>query len=170
MKRNIINVVLAAGLLVSAGAAQALTFNEVENGTSFSRYFSVTPTAAFATGGTTLSLTISGLKTQFSALSFSFVDVAGLTITAKQSASDPASWQASFSDSRNTSFNLVKDTPYKVLVSGTTLNLPGAQGTVSLSSLNAVVTSVPEPETYAMLLAGLGLMAGIARRRRENRN
>jgi hypothetical protein len=29
------------------------------------------------------------------------------------------------------------------------------------------VSPVPEPETYAMLLAGLGLMAGIARRRKK---
>ena len=30
------------------------------------------------------------------------------------------------------------------------------------------VAAVPEPETYAMLLAGLGLMAGVARRRRRD--
>ncbi|MCK6407550.1 MAG: PEP-CTERM sorting domain-containing protein [Rhodocyclaceae bacterium] len=34
-------------------------------------------------------------------------------------------------------------------------------------SILAQVTAVPEPETYAMLLAGLGLMGGIARRRRK---
>jgi hypothetical protein len=33
---------------------------------------------------------------------------------------------------------------------------------------NVVVTSVPEPETYAMLLAGLGLMGGIVRRRNKS--
>ncbi|MCL1860348.1 MAG: PEPxxWA-CTERM sorting domain-containing protein [Proteobacteria bacterium] len=31
------------------------------------------------------------------------------------------------------------------------------------------VMAVPEPETWAMLLAGLGLMAGVTRRRRKNR-
>ncbi len=40
-----------------------------------------------------------------------------------------------------------------------------------LSSASAeytsVVSSVPEPETYAMLLAGLGLMAGVARRKQK---
>jgi hypothetical protein len=30
------------------------------------------------------------------------------------------------------------------------------------------VTAIPEPETYAMLLAGLGLMGFVARRRRTN--
>jgi hypothetical protein len=29
------------------------------------------------------------------------------------------------------------------------------------------VTAVPEPETYAMLLAGLGLVGAMARRRRK---
>jgi hypothetical protein len=32
---------------------------------------------------------------------------------------------------------------------------------------SADTSAVPEPETYAMLLAGLGLMGGIARRRKQ---
>jgi hypothetical protein len=36
---------------------------------------------------------------------------------------------------------------------------------ISLNSAN--ISPVPEPETYAMLLAGLGLMGGIARRRKQ---
>jgi hypothetical protein len=38
---------------------------------------------------------------------------------------------------------------------------PGTRGIVFS------VTAVPEPETYAMMLAGLGLMAAIARRRKQ---
>lgn len=34
-------------------------------------------------------------------------------------------------------------------------------------SISAHVTAVPEPETYAMLLAGLGLFGGIYRRRKQ---
>jgi hypothetical protein len=30
-----------------------------------------------------------------------------------------------------------------------------------------LLTAVPEPETYAMLLAGLGLMGFVARRRKQ---
>jgi hypothetical protein len=49
--------------------------------------------------------------------------------------------------------------PFILTVTGAT-NIPdaGYHGTIT-------VTAVPEPETYAMLLAGLGLMGTIARRR-----
>lgn len=36
-----------------------------------------------------------------------------------------------------------------------------------LDNVRMTVTPVPEPETYAMLLAGLGLMGGIARRKQK---
>jgi hypothetical protein len=38
---------------------------------------------------------------------------------------------------------------------------------VELGNWSATVTAVPEPETYAMLLAGLGLMGVVARRRQQ---
>lgn len=37
------------------------------------------------------------------------------------------------------------------------------------STINTLVSAVPEPETYALLLAGLGLMGFVARRRRASR-
>ena len=45
--------------------------------------------------------------------------------------------------------------------SGTALLQDGSQASIS------VLTPVPEPETYAMLLAGLGLMGFVARRRQR---
>ncbi len=43
-----------------------------------------------------------------------------------------------------------------------------AGGTIRYSTLDiGSVSPVPEPETYAMLLAGLGLMGGMARRRKQ---
>jgi hypothetical protein len=53
---------------------------------------------------------------------------------------------------------------YKLLVAGgTTGAFGGAYGGV----LQTVVAAVPEPETYAMLLAGLGAIGLISRRRRQ---
>lgn len=34
-------------------------------------------------------------------------------------------------------------------------------------SVNFTVAAIPEPETYAMMLAGLGLMGFMARRRKQ---
>ena len=42
----------------------------------------------------------------------------------------------------------------------------GAQATFALDTLT-IAAAVPEPETYAMLLAGLGLMGAVARRRNK---
>jgi len=41
----------------------------------------------------------------------------------------------------------------------------GAYGTVGEAYFSTTITAVPEPETYAMLLAGLGLLGFMARRK-----
>ena len=46
---------------------------------------------------------------------------------------------------------------------------PGANGFTTFGAQDGLnVAAVPEPETYAMLLAGIGLMGTIARRRRKD--
>jgi len=58
-----------------------------------------------------------------------------------------------------------------VCMTATSQHVYGAAGTMSGYPLSQVITAqvaaVPEPETYAMLLAGLGLMGSVARRRRK---
>lgn len=56
-------------------------------------------------------------------------------------------------------------TQYRLVVSGTQIAGPAAYGgNIFLSP----VTPVPEPEIYAMMAAGLGLMGFVARRRQRN--
>lgn len=70
--------------------------------------------------------------------------------------------------------NFVDANEYKFFLVEATTNNSSAPvvseyaGTWSFNgnSLNYTVAAVPEPETYAMLLAGLGLMGAVARRRR----
>lgn len=42
-------------------------------------------------------------------------------------------------------------------------------GNAGVALDNISVTAVPEPETYALMLAGLGLMATVGRRRKQNK-
>lgn len=48
-----------------------------------------------------------------------------------------------------------------------TLNLFGQADTGALYSGNVTVTAVPEPETYTLLLGGMGAMGWVARRRKR---
>lgn len=48
-----------------------------------------------------------------------------------------------------------------------TVNYEGIAGTITQSGSGVFPTTIPEPETYAMMLAGLGLVGWIARRRKQ---
>jgi hypothetical protein len=54
--------------------------------------------------------------------------------------------------------------------SGWLVSIAKSSLSVDGGTLPPPVPSVPEPETYAMLLAGLGLIGGIARRRKAKQN
>jgi hypothetical protein len=53
-------------------------------------------------------------------------------------------------------------------MTGTSVAGYGLTGTMSGYPVSQTITAVPEPESYAMLLAGLGLMGFVARRRKAN--
>ena len=43
----------------------------------------------------------------------------------------------------------------------------GSPNLVAFDSVSVTTTPIPEPSTYALMLSGLALLAGIARRRRH---
>ncbi len=154
--KKMLRLSLAGAAIAAAGSAHALSFQTVANA-PFSQYFYVTPDS---TNG--LALLVSGLEAQFQSLSFS-IDSVGLNIGSRTSG---GSLLAAFNDPRNNSFTLQGHTPYLLHVEGfTRLSPPGGSGLVSISAINGTVSPVPESDAYAMLLAGLGLMGVVARRR-----
>ncbi|MRR59141.1 MAG: PEP-CTERM sorting domain-containing protein [Deltaproteobacteria bacterium] len=160
IKKKLISAIAGVGLMAAAGSAAAYTFQEVQNA-SFEQWFTVTPTA-----DNRLAFSVSGLLNQFDSLGFSFTSVSGLNMTGTLSSLDPRSLAATFNDARNAGYLLTQDTPYQVKIFGhTKSSIVGGEGTVTVNILNGTIVPVPEPESVAMMLAGLGLMAGVARRK-----
>ena len=65
------------------------------------------------------------------------------------------------------------ETSFAVVVRANTSNFSqgffsGINGTTATVSSFAPVAAIPEPETYALMLAGLGVMGALARRRRKS--
>ncbi|WP_158081292.1 FxDxF family PEP-CTERM protein [Rhodoferax fermentans] len=166
--------VLAAGLLVSAGWASAAAPSPVSStfdfstasGTSFLNSFLVTPTL-----DNTLFVSVYGGDTQFSSLSFQIAG--GQTVSATNL---DGNLIASFNDKANSAlgnaYTLLAGQSYVLTVTGVTKALTsGVNGSLSIKvrsgsvSFMPAVTPVPEPESWAMLLAGLGFVGFVARRR-----
>ncbi len=154
--KKIAKIALAATAIVAAQAASALDF-QTAAGSSFTEYFTLTPTVS-----NTLVFSVSGLAVQYDSLSFEVLGaVPEVAATLKN-----GNLVGAYNDIRNNAYVLTGGTPYTLKVTGTTKAvLPGVFGIVAINTLNGAVTPVPEPESYAMLLAGLGLVGTIARRR-----
>ncbi|QHI99987.1 PEP-CTERM sorting domain-containing protein [Xylophilus rhododendri] len=65
-----------------------------------------------------------------------------------------------------TSATLSANTDYTLSIAGESIGVAGYTAIIALKTL-PVTPPVPEPETYAMLAAGLGMMGLIARRRKK---
>ncbi len=80
-------------------------------------------------------------------------------------------WSGTPSDTWSTfSFSAFNVAAGKHTLSFAATNLNGARDTsVFLDKVQLAVSAVPEPETYAMFLAGLGVVGAIARRRKQTR-
>ncbi len=161
MKNILVAAAMAIGATTGAQAA-SLSFSEVSSG-NFVESFTVTASAVDK-----MVLRVSGLTSQFSSLSFGLWDGASLVTSATGTAVGGNTF-AVFSDKTDSSVSLVANKAYTLKITGTAVAGPNtALGTVVVS--NGTVTPVPEPESYAMFLAGLGLMGAIARRRSSKRS
>lgn len=94
---------------------------------------------------------------------YSYANMTGLAATLNNVALTFSSGGANEWDvkSLDRNFTLTPGTNYALRVTGTFVPWSGA----SNGAYHVAVTAVPEPETFAMLLAGLGLVGFIARRR-----
>jgi CBS domain containing-hemolysin-like protein len=157
--KKFIRLVTVVAALASVGVSHALTFATV-SGSPFTNQFVLTPTST-----NSAAFSVSGLMAEFSALSFSVSSGPAVVAT-----SFGTSLRAAFSDPLNTSYVLNGSTPYTLTVTGVTkAQVPGIFGLVSINTPNSTIAAVPEPETYAMLLAGLGLIGVMYRRRLTKR-
>lgn len=153
-----IKFTLAATALAVSSLAQAATFQSFTTvaGQPFTQAFVVTPTTT-----NKLLLTAGGLD--------AFLGSVNITINGNNAIvgkNKNGSWNATFNDSFNGAFSYAGGVALSVLVSGTTKAGHAGLVTVSTSS-TGTISPVPEPESFAMLLAGLGLMGAIAARRKK---
>lgn len=156
--------------LVAAASAHALTFETLAD-SRFVSYFSLT-----LSEDNRLGLTLFGSAAKYEELSFEILS-GGPKVVASVTSSG-ALRLAGFNDEADDNFLLTSGTPYQLKVEGLT---KGGAGSVTVSArygslspvqqqpLPAITTTVPEPESFAMMLAGLGLMGVIARRRGKSR-
>jgi opacity protein-like surface antigen len=161
--------VTATLLLASTAAMASVTAHTsavIATTGSFSDTFEATTTSPYNSALGTLYVT--GLTANFSDLKLTFFDANNTLIgTAKSEnigvKSGATNLKATFSDSK-VAWNLGAGTTYKFVVSGTSKVAGSSLAVNGLYFSN--IAAVPEPETYAMLLAGLGLMGAIAKRRK----
>lgn len=155
--KKIIRLSLIAASLAVAGSAHALTLNTA-TGQHFTSDFFVTPDAA-----NSLVLMVSGTAAQYSNLSFEFLSGGPAAVASLRG----GNLIALFNDGNNPLD--LSNMKYTLRIQGDTIAaLPGGYGIVTISSRGGEILPVPESETYAMLLAGLGLMGTIISRRNKS--
>lgn len=174
----IAGLLLAAVVVVPAAASTSISVVNANdayvsiNGTgSFEGVFSVTPSATNALVFSFSSLDGSFSNVKYSIFSNSMLtsaigNASGYTIKTIGGANtfSVGSSLIPFNDLAKAAFDLTGATPYFIKLSGT-LNDVDGYGQFKVSSANGVINAVPEPESYAMFLAGLGIMGAVARRR-----
>lgn len=178
----------AASTAVNVSGRDALVTVTAPNNSTFDAVIRIQPTVA-----NSLILGFSALDGQFSTVKYSFWLDQGLTNRVQRTdvvggptadyavrrVDDMGNASASFAsgvalipfdDAARPSFDLAAQ-PYFLRLTGTMVNGGGdLTGQLKVTASNAMIAAVPEPETYAMFLAGLGVIGAIAGRRRHRQN
>lgn len=156
--------VLLLGSAFSAQAAKPAGLSEknidstVVSAGAFSQQFQLVTDANYNSNAG--SITVSGLGKLFGGLTLDVYSYGGQNLSGLLSSSLAAGNQkVTFSD-KNFAVDLAPSTAYKIVVSGMSLESNASYGIKS--TFMQSITPVPEPEAYSMLLAGLGLIGGIA--------
>lgn len=168
---------LIAALFCAGGALATSATTPTLSAGSFSQTYSFTTATNYpASPGSTI--TLSGKRTDFSSLSFQLLSGSGAALTSPVSASifnatkSGPNYVATFNDGNNAAINFAANTNYLILVTGVA-SLNNVHYALSADYLNPgspfvqVTPAVPEPSTYAMLLAGFLLIGAAMRRKRE---
>lgn len=173
--KAILRLAAMLALLSSMATMAAESPNEpAVNKGSFTQYYSFTTVANYSPTSPLTTLNLTGASSKFSALSFQLMSSTGQALTSPASLSTFAavkqakSWSASFDDRKNANLALTGNTTYLLRVTGV-----ATQNNVKYSLLGnqikagTFVPAVPEPGTYAMLIAGFGLIAAATRQRKK---
>lgn len=146
--------------ITSIGAGESVIFTENAATPSFlSTWFGTTPPAGLQIGN----YTGSGVGLSQSGDAMNIYNAAGvLQANVSFGASDSSSPYRTFDNS----VGLNNTTISQLSAIGTNGAFVATNHSIEIGSPGLIVNPVPEPENYAMLLAGLGLVGAIARRRK----
>ncbi len=162
-------------LLSSSTAMAAISANtpKLQKG-AFTETYSFTTLANYSPTSSLDIINLTGAKSKFDSLSFTLMSSTGQMLTSVASFSTFSaitkgnSLSAIFNDKTNANINLASNTTYLLRVTGI-----ATKKNVSFSLLGnnmkpgSFVPAVPEPGTYAMLIAGFALVGVVTRRHRQ---
>lgn len=165
MKKTMLRSLLATSLaLAFSGAIAGTAGGSQQNSTvvsagAFQQTFLVTTDAKYNDNG---AISIVGLKSLFGNLGLNLYSASNVSLTgALTSEISGINQKVGFLD-KKADWNLAPSSSYILQVSGTALE---SNASYRLFGTQLQITPVPEPETYSMLLAGLGVIGAIALRR-----
>ena len=175
MKRLFALSLLAASALFATNAQAVDSQYSYASGSNFTQTFTFTPSETVTLGAPIkdwFSFSITANAADFGPFSYTLTGDNGAsfsnTIAKVYGSGNTAIIRGGFADKADTPTvqDFTAGHNYSLSISGKVKS--GGEKSYLLTLNNATfVTAVPEPEAYAMLLAGLGLMGAVARRRSQ---